>query len=217
MLTSQNVSLTSSINMLTPQNVSLTSSINMLTPHNVSLTSSINLLTPHNVSLTSSIHLLTPHNVSLTSSINMLTPQNVYLTSSIHMLTPKNVYLTSSIVYTTRRLVAYENLHYDKFGLGDKPELRSWINVALVFLTLLPARLFVNVLLRHRKAINAWQKKVIKGKIQAKDGKIITLVNQKVKLDSQQAEKAKVGDDVVLSMMPNGDFVLDIEIVKSPE
>jgi hypothetical protein len=112
-------------------------------------------------------------------------------------------------------LVAYENLHYDQFGLGDKPELRSWINVALVFLTLLPARLFVNVLLRHRKAINAWQKKVIKGKIQAKDGKVITLVNQKVKLDRHQAEKVKVGDDVIVSMMPSGDFVLDIDIVET--
>ncbi len=110
-------------------------------------------------------------------------------------------------------LVAYINLNYEKIGLGDKPELRSWLNVILVFLTILPARLFVNVLLRHRKAINAWQKKVIKGKIQAKEGKIITLVNQKVKLDAIQAEKVKPGDDVIVSVMPNGDFVLDIEII----
>lgn len=110
-------------------------------------------------------------------------------------------------------LVAYSNYYSERFGLTDKPELRSWVNVLLVFLTLLPARLFVNVLLRHRKAVNAWQKKVMKGKIQAKDGKIITLVNQKVKLDAEQAAKVKVGDEVILSVMPNGDFVLDIDIV----
>lgn len=110
-------------------------------------------------------------------------------------------------------LVAYENTHYEKFGLGDKPDLRSWVNVGLVFLTILPARLFVNVILRHRKVINAWQKKVIKGKIQSKDGKIITLVNQKVKLSAEQAEKVKVGDDVIVSAMPGGEFVLDVEIV----
>ncbi|MEO5643222.1 MAG: hypothetical protein ABIQ40_15210 [Bacteroidia bacterium] len=112
-------------------------------------------------------------------------------------------------------LVAYENLHYEQFGLADKPELRSWVNVGLVFLTLLPARLFVNVLLLHRKATNAWQKKVMKGKIQAKDGKMITLVNQKVKLTQAQADKVNTGDDVILAVMPNGDFVLDIEVVKT--
>ncbi len=110
-------------------------------------------------------------------------------------------------------LVAYVNLEYEKLGLNDNPELRSWLNVILVFLTILPARLFVNVLLRHRKAINAWQKKVIKGKIQAKEGKLITVVNQKVKLDAPQAEKVKVGDDVILSIMPGGDFVLDIDVI----
>lgn len=114
-------------------------------------------------------------------------------------------------------LVWYTNQYYDKFNLGDKPELRSWINVALVFLTLLPARLFVNVLLRHRKATNAWQKKVFKGKIQAKDGKIITLVNQKIKLDAEQAAKVNVGDEVVCAAMPSGDFVLDIDVVKGSE
>lgn len=121
------------------------------------------------------------------------------------------MYLIPFVVFGC--LVAYSNLHPDTFGLRERPELQSWVNVFLVFLTLLPARMFVNVLLRHRKATNAWQKKVIKGKIQAKDGKIITLVNQKVKLSAEQADKVKVDDDVVLSVMPSGDFVLDIEMV----
>ena len=131
--------------------------------------------------------------------------------SQKNMVRGITMYLIPFLVFGT--LVAYTNLHYEKFGLGDKPDLRSWVNVGLVFLTILPARLFVNVILRHRKVTNAWQKKVIKGKIQAKDGKIITLVNQKVKLDAEQAEKVKVGDDVVVSVMPGGEFVLDIEIV----
>ncbi len=111
--------------------------------------------------------------------------------------------------------VAYINLQYEKIGLSQHPDLREFLNVILVILTILPARLFVNVILRHKKATHAWQKKVIKGKIQSKDGKIITLVNQKVKLNAAQAEKVKVDDEVVVSAMPSGDFVLDIEIISN--
>jgi hypothetical protein len=131
--------------------------------------------------------------------------------SQKNMVRGITMYLIPFVVFGF--LVGYENMHYEKFGLADRPELRSWVNVGLVFLTLLPARLFVNVLLRHRKAINAWQKKLIKGKIQAKDGKIITLVNQKVKLNAEQAEKVKVGDDVIVSVMTSGDFVLEVQVL----
>jgi hypothetical protein len=110
-------------------------------------------------------------------------------------------------------VVVYINLHFEKLNLTDT--VREWVNLGLVLITILPARLFVNVILRHRKSTNAWQKKVIKGKIQAKEGKIITLVNQKVKLNAEQAEKVKVNDDVIVSAMPGGEFVLDVEVVQS--
>ncbi|MDQ3111264.1 MAG: hypothetical protein M3R17_15350 [Bacteroidota bacterium] len=113
-------------------------------------------------------------------------------------------------------LVAYINVNSIELGIVDKPNLHGSLNVALAILSLLSARLFVNVVIAHQKAINAWQKKVIKGKIQAKDGKIITVVNQKVKLDNEQAEKVKAGDDVIVSVMPGGEFVLDVTIV-SPQ
>jgi hypothetical protein len=100
-----------------------------------------------------------------------------------------------------------------ELGIVDNPTLLGWSNIILVILSLLSARLFVNVVMAHQKAINAWQKKVIKGKIQAKDGKIITVVNQKVKLDKEQAEKVNTGDDVIVSVMPGGEFVLSIDIV----
>lgn len=110
-------------------------------------------------------------------------------------------------------LLGYENVYYEKFGLEDKPDLREWLNVGLVFLAILPARLFVNVLLRHRKAVNAWQKKVIRGKITDINGKIITLVNQKVKLGTEEAAKLKVDDEVIVSLLPSGDVVLGVEIL----
>lgn len=37
------------------------------------------------------------------------------------------------------------------FGLEESPEIQQWINVAFVFLTILLARLFVNILLQHKK------------------------------------------------------------------
>jgi hypothetical protein len=110
-------------------------------------------------------------------------------------------------------LVAYVNVHYEKFGLDDKPDLREWINVGLVFLTILPARLFVNVLLRHRKAVNAWQKKVIRGKITNIKGNVITLVNQKIKLHAEDLSKVKVDDEVIVSALPSGDIILSVEII----
>ncbi|CAN5427787.1 hypothetical protein BH09BAC5_BH09BAC5_02530 [soil metagenome] len=122
------------------------------------------------------------------------------------------IYLIPFIIFGF--LVGYTNVFYEKFGMGENPDLRGWVNVGLVFLTILPARLFVNVILRRKKVMNAWQKKVIRGVIQAKEGKIITAVNQKIKLSAEQADKVKTGDNVIVSAMPGGEFVLDIEILE---
>jgi hypothetical protein len=113
-------------------------------------------------------------------------------------------------------LVAYINVNSIEIGIVDKPNLHGTLNVVLAILSLLCARLFVNVIMAHQKAINAWQKKVIKGKIQSKEGKIITVANQKVKLDNEQAQKVNTGDDVIVSVMPGGEFVLNIDIVAAP-
>jgi hypothetical protein len=107
-------------------------------------------------------------------------------------------------------LVWYVNMHNEKIGLTN-PDVRSWVNVALVFLTILPARFFVNVMLRHRKATSAWQKKIFRGKIAGKEGNIITLNNQKIKLPKEEIEKVKVGDDVKISISTTGDFVFAVE------
>lgn len=112
-------------------------------------------------------------------------------------------------------LIWYVNLNYVQLGLEQRDTLREWINVGLVFLTILPARLFVNVILRHRKATNAWQKKVFRGKITSKDGKIITLVNQKIKLSEEEAARVKTGDDVILSISTTGEVILELEILNA--
>ena len=106
--------------------------------------------------------------------------------------------------------VWYVNIHYDNIGLTD-PDLRGWISVILVFLTILPARFFVNVMIRHRKATNAWQKKIFRGKVLSKEGNIIMINSQKIKLTKEYADKVKVGDDVKLSLSTVGDFVFNVE------
>lgn len=110
-------------------------------------------------------------------------------------------------------LVAYTNVYPDKFGLLAKPDLRAWVNVALVFLTILPARLFVNVILRYRKSSNAYQKKVIRGTITRIDGRIITCVNQKIKLSAEQVASVKENDEVIISVTPSGGMVLSVEVI----
>ena len=106
--------------------------------------------------------------------------------------------------------VWYVNIHYDNIGLTD-PDLRGWISVALVFLTILPARFFVNVMIRHGKATNAWQKKIFRGKVLSKEGNIISINNQKIKLTKEFTDKVKVGDDIKLSLSTTGDFVFSVE------
>ena len=119
------------------------------------------------------------------------------------------LYLIPFILFGT--VVALVNVYNEKLGLYDSPNLREWLNVGLVFLTILPARLFVNVLLRHRKIVNAWQKKIIRGKILAKDGKIITVANQKIKLSAEEAAKWNVNDYVIISASTTGDFIFSVE------
>src|SRR5574337_508313 len=59
-------------------------------------------------------------------------------------------------------LLFYINNHYMGLGLTNE-NLRSVINVVLAIVTVLSARLFVNTVLRLRKARAAWQKKVFRG------------------------------------------------------
>ena len=70
-------------------------------------------------------------------------------------------------------LMFYVNNHYMDLGLDKQENLRATINVLLVVLTILPARLFVNTVLRFRKANNAWQKKVFRGTVTNKEGRTI--------------------------------------------
>lgn len=101
------------------------------------------------------------------------------------------------------------------FGLEESPEIQQWINVAFVFLTILLARLFVNILLQHKKATNAWQKKVIRGKIVLLKGRQITVANQKIKLSALEVSKLSIGDEVIVSTLPTVDIVLEIEMLSA--
>ncbi len=119
------------------------------------------------------------------------------------------IYLIPFVVFGC--VVAYINMYSEKLGLYDHPDFSEWLNVGLVFLTILPARFFVNVILRHRKATNAWQKKVIRGQIQSLDGKIITVANQKIKLSPAEISKWKINDFVIISISTTGDYVFSVE------
>jgi hypothetical protein len=111
-------------------------------------------------------------------------------------------------------LVWYVNHHHVSLGLSD-PNVRSFLNIGLVFLAILPARLFVNVVLRYRKSLNAWQKKVIRGKVVDKQGKVIFVSNQKIRLDEANAARVKTGDEVVVSLSTVNNAILDFEVKSS--
>ncbi len=119
------------------------------------------------------------------------------------------IYLIPFVVFITA--VIYINQNYLTLGLED-PNVRSFLNIGLVFLAILPARLFVNVVLRYRKSLNAWQKKVIRGKVVDKQGKMIFVSNQKVRLDEANAAKVKTGDEVVVSLSTVSNTILDFEV-----
>lgn len=107
----------------------------------------------------------------------------------------------------------YVNNHYMSLGLAENENLRSFINVSLVILTILPARLFVNTILRYRKASNSWQKKMIRGKVVSKNGKTIVVAGQKIKLNETQAQSVKVDDQVIAAVSVALEYTISLDIV----
>lgn len=101
----------------------------------------------------------------------------------------------------------YINLKWIAWGL-DRDTLRSVLNLVLVVGAMLPARLFVNKVLQHNKAANAWKKKVFRGKIHGMDGNTVFISNQKVKLPAQYASQFKVEDEVEIGMSTVNDIVI---------
>ena len=113
-------------------------------------------------------------------------------------------------------LLFYINFNYIELGL-DNDNLHAFINVTLVFLTILPARLFINTVLRYRKALNAWQKKVFHGKVSGKSGKIILINGQKVKLTEELAARLKTGDEAIIEVNSQDAYPLNVAVINKPD
>lgn len=109
--------------------------------------------------------------------------------------------------------IFYVNNHYMGLGLDQRENLRSFINVLMVIGCILPARLFVNTVLRYRKSANAWQKKVFRGKIQAKEGRTVTIANQRLKLTTEMAAQLKVDDEVILAVSTVDQMPLSLDVL----
>jgi hypothetical protein len=107
-------------------------------------------------------------------------------------------------------VISYVNNHWLSLGLEDE-SMRGVINLGLVMLAVVPARLFVSTLLRFRKANAAWQKKVIRGPVTSKNGNTIIVANQKIKLNAGLAAKVNEGANVVVEMSTNTDYVFSVE------
>lgn len=86
--------------------------------------------------------------------------------------------------------------------------LREVLNVVLVIGALLPARLFVNKVIQHNKAANAWKKKVIRGKIHGMDSNTLFISNQKITVPKEIAAQFKVEDEVEIGMSTVNDIVI---------
>ncbi len=101
----------------------------------------------------------------------------------------------------------YVNMNWIAWAL-DNDNLRSAMNLGLVVGAMLCARLFVGKVVQHRKAANAWKKKVIRGKIQGKEKNTLFISNQKVTLPSDMASQFKVEDDVEIGISQVNDIVI---------
>ncbi|MBI3511995.1 MAG: hypothetical protein HY064_15155 [Bacteroidetes bacterium] len=105
--------------------------------------------------------------------------------------------------------VFYVNGHYMGLGLENE-NLRSFINVSLVILTLLPMRLLVGAVIRYRKTLAFWQKKVFRGVIDFIDGNVVQISNQRIKIPAEEIKKLKPGEEVMICTTVSGDLFISI-------
>lgn len=101
----------------------------------------------------------------------------------------------------------YINMKWLDWKLNND-NLRSALNLLLVVGAMLCGRLFVNKVLQHRKAANAWKKKVIRGKIHGIEKNTLFISNQKVTLPPDMAAQFKVEDDVEIGISQVNDIVI---------
>jgi hypothetical protein len=108
-------------------------------------------------------------------------------------------------------IVIYMNNYPSAFNLEHNADLRGWLNLILVLLIVIPIRLFVNTVMVYRKANNAWQKKVVRGKVEAVSENSLLLVGMKINFPIGYAEKIAVGEEVIASISTTGNFTFSIE------
>jgi len=104
-------------------------------------------------------------------------------------------------------IAAYLNFNWNSWKL-DRENLRSVLNLVLVVGAMLCGRLFVNKVLQHRKAANAWKKKVFRGKIHGIDKNTIFISNQKITLPANMVSEFKVEDEVEIGVSQVNDIVI---------
>ncbi|MCK6641658.1 MAG: hypothetical protein L6Q81_16380 [Bacteroidia bacterium] len=119
-----------------------------------------------------------------------------------------NGILTNLVPFVLCALAAvYINLKWLSWKM-DNENLRAFLNFALVIGSLLPARMFVNKVLQHNKAMSAWKKKVFRGEISGKEGNTVFISNQKIKLPADMAASFQTGDVVEIGVSTVNDLVI---------
>lgn len=104
-------------------------------------------------------------------------------------------------------IAIYINVNWTAWEMNND-NLRSVLNVILVIGALLPARLFVNKVLQHNKASEAWKKKVIRGKIHGMDKNTLFISSQKITVPATLASQFKVDDEVEIGVSTVNDIVI---------
>ncbi len=115
------------------------------------------------------------------------------------------LYVLPCVIFTTAAV--YVNLNWLAWKL-DSGMTREVLNLVLVVGSILPARLFVNKIIQHTKAGNAWKKKVIRGKIHGMDKKTLFISTQKVDVPSSVAAQFKVDDEVEIALSTINNIVI---------
>lgn len=102
------------------------------------------------------------------------------------------------------------NVYKYQLKLDRDENVHAAINIGLVLVFALCARLVVTQIVNLNKESKAWQKRVVHGKIHGMKGRTVFIGKQSVKLDAANADKVKVDDEVEISISTHAEFIISV-------
>lgn len=110
----------------------------------------------------------------------------------------KNKLLKQSLIYIPIAILSFiiiiqTNFHY---LVGDNETTRAVVNIVFVFAGVFSLRLYIAFLILYSKEKNAWQKKIITGKVLAKGTGWLKIGAEKLKDSAKELAPFSVNDSI---------------------